>query len=411
MRFVSCSCIVLTLLFPVCCLACLWDSDTLEQERYRFPETHELIVGDFVRHSEAYYRWRIEDRLATPLEDRTPMDYDDIAVAYDKLGQQEKAIETIHEKIRRFSSESVYESEANLGTFLIHAGKLEEGLVHIEKAIEINPDAHFGREIYQKLLVEYVLQQRAAGIEGLPLATGTLDSFERFVSGKLGWPGISRIDGEAKRRKEEAKKAIAGVLGMMRFGHYDSPILLEALGDLLRTQERDANMLAAQAYLRASELVDDKDASAAYLKKADKALRSQHNMDIKTLKQQLAEAVEQADEKFAKIEADELAWAAAGEDLDQKFASKYYEQPMVKSATLGIIGLGQWLGSYLWMAGVILTIMAGIGGLARWLMADLAEARANPPLPLGKNRGKQPLATRDPLAENKPLVPGPSLPR
>ncbi|MEZ6049381.1 MAG: hypothetical protein R3C11_28140 [Planctomycetaceae bacterium] len=29
------------------------------------------------------------------------------------------------------------------------------------------------------------------------------------------------------------KRAIKGVSGMMRFGHYDSPILLEALGDLL----------------------------------------------------------------------------------------------------------------------------------------------------------------------------------
>ena len=373
MRLTAYSVIVLALLLPSICQACLWDSDTLEQERYRFPEVHELIVGDFVRHSEAYYRWRIEDRLAKPLEERTPMDYDDIAVSYDKLGQQDKAIEAIHEKIRRFSSQSVYESEANLGTFLIHAGKLEEGLVHIDKAIEINPDAHFGREIYQKLLVEYVLHQRAAGAEGLPLATSDGENFAAFLSDRLEW--------SVTNRQEETKKAITGVLGMMRFGHYDSPVLLEALGDLLMSQGRDANQLAAQAYLRASAMAEERTAAAAYFSKAGKMLEDQHNMKLKTLQSELVEAVAAADEKFAQIESDESAWAAAGENVDQKFTSKYYEQPLLRSAQIGIVSFGQWLGQNAWLFGIIFVVVGCIWGMYRWLKADLAEARANPPSP------------------------------
>ncbi|MGH6644977.1 MAG: hypothetical protein ACRED3_20010, partial [Bradyrhizobium sp.] len=58
--------IVLALLvgLPAIALACLWDSDTLKQERSRFPTTLELITGKFLRHSPEFYKWRIEDRQA-----------------------------------------------------------------------------------------------------------------------------------------------------------------------------------------------------------------------------------------------------------------------------------------------------------------------------------------------------------
>ena len=42
--------------------ACLWDNDTLQMERLRFPSVLEIITGKFVRHSPAYYAWRIVDR-------------------------------------------------------------------------------------------------------------------------------------------------------------------------------------------------------------------------------------------------------------------------------------------------------------------------------------------------------------
>jgi hypothetical protein len=76
--------------------ACLWDTDTLAMERQKFPEALELITGQFLRHSPEFYRWRVEDRqkriAAEP--DRIEL-YDDLAVAYDKLGEHQKAIETI----------------------------------------------------------------------------------------------------------------------------------------------------------------------------------------------------------------------------------------------------------------------------------------------------------------------------
>ena len=42
--------------------ACLWDVDTLQMERRRFPGVNELITGNFIRHSRDYYEWRLKDR-------------------------------------------------------------------------------------------------------------------------------------------------------------------------------------------------------------------------------------------------------------------------------------------------------------------------------------------------------------
>src|SRR5215467_50479 len=73
--------------------ACLWDWDTLQMERRRFPGTLEMITGKFVRHSPAYYEWRIQDRtkrMRSPAED--PAVADDLAVAYSKLGRHAESI-------------------------------------------------------------------------------------------------------------------------------------------------------------------------------------------------------------------------------------------------------------------------------------------------------------------------------
>ena len=68
--------------------ACLWDSDTLQMERLRFPGVLEIITGKFVRHSRAYYEWRIKDRLKKlAAKPGDPALIDDLAVGYDKLGR------------------------------------------------------------------------------------------------------------------------------------------------------------------------------------------------------------------------------------------------------------------------------------------------------------------------------------
>ena len=319
---------------PTSALACIWDRDTLAMERARFPEVNELIAGYFARHSPVYYQWRLDQVLAIPADQRKPADYDDLAASYDKLGEPQRAVDTMLEKIKRFPDQGVYESQANLGTFYIHNGQLEKGLVHIDKAIAINPDAHFGREVYQKLLVEYVLQQRAAG-QTLPLDTSAERAgFAAFVTRHLPLNADS-FGGDVSQNDQEIKRAIKGILGMMRFGNYDSPILLEALGDLLWTQHEDhsgVQRLASRAYLKASMEVEDAAAAEAYREKARNALRMQDGVGLAKIEADLTNEIAKGDSFFAQIEADEQAWVRAGKDLDAEFAGKYYDEPAFDSS-------------------------------------------------------------------------------
>ena len=94
-RFTALICFV----FLSAAAPCLWDYDTLKQERARFPTALELITGQFPRHSDSYYRWRIEDRSARMAAgEKTPEMFDDLAVAHSKLGDDKRAIEIMAEK-------------------------------------------------------------------------------------------------------------------------------------------------------------------------------------------------------------------------------------------------------------------------------------------------------------------------
>ncbi len=343
-RRLFCPIAIATLLLTPPLLACMWDHDTLMMERQRFPTALELITGKFLRHSPAYYQWRIEDRKrklqTTP---RNLRYYDDLAVAYDKLEKHDEAIETIRKKDA--IQPGLYETEANLGTFLIHSGRLEEGLAHIREAIKINPDAHFGREIYQQLLVEYVLSRTS---EQSPLSLPLNPAFDPDKNHASKPRGFARfvLDRQLEDRTDdfdpreaELRRAIKGVLGMMRFGNYDSPVLLEALGDLLSALDwtHDGKRLAARAYLKASYEAKSDAAQAAYRHLAKVALQRQtvHKLTYEQLTLERLEATFQKELQEARrwheqIVADEKQWIAAGLDVDAEFARKYYTPPTIE---------------------------------------------------------------------------------
>src|SRR5687768_8180618 len=128
--------------------ACLWDRDTLLDEKRGLPGVAEILAGKWERHSKSFYEHRAKQAAA--LLERDPANlaaYDDLAVAYEKLGDPDRAIEVMLRKDQLRPGE--YTTEANLGTFYLHKGDFENGVAHIKKALAINPDAHFGRENYQ----------------------------------------------------------------------------------------------------------------------------------------------------------------------------------------------------------------------------------------------------------------------
>lgn len=153
--------------------ACLWDYDTLRYEAKGMPSTIEAITGRFDRFPALYYEMRLE-RVSGELQaDPTRLDlYDDAGVACDRLGQHDEAIEWMAHKRERLDAQPDEEHEyrylANLGTFYAHrwiAGggdrsdlaDLEAAERLITHAIELNPDAHFGRERYQLLAIRWLL--------------------------------------------------------------------------------------------------------------------------------------------------------------------------------------------------------------------------------------------------------------
>lgn len=333
--------------------ACLWDYDTIEQERSEFPEVLELITGKFPRHSAEFYRWRIGDRIARIAElDGKPIDlaglslFDDLAVAYDKIGDSAKAIETIDQKKARlaeatFSDQETadlqYRTEANLGTFLIHSGDYVEGLVHIERAIEINPDAHFGREVYQQHLVEYLLKMKEAEADE---SEGAAKRLRRLRDAGFREYLVDQMPEDAtyEAREAELTRALRGVSGMMRFGHHDSPILLTALGDLLKPHaDMASSQLASRAYLRAAEFTKDETRRDALLWLAKGAIKMQRHkvrgqevdLDLQTVKADFAEELADADAWYATLAEDEQRWIDEGVDVEKRFSEKYFKAPPV----------------------------------------------------------------------------------
>lgn len=351
---------LICILPPIAIFACIWDYDTIKMERARFPSALELITGKFLRHSTEFYQWRISDRLKKLEKDPTNVTLlDDLAVAYDKTGQHDKAIETTQntEKIKP----GRYETSANLGTFYFHAGKLEEGLPYIKKALTINPDAHFGREFYQLALVEYLLHQRKNDPLKLPLADVTYpensksgseiyinNTFENFLKKRLHPKKIKQGEKESEMGQEglpvedirfsesltteETNKAIKGILGMMRFGSYNSPILLEALGSILSppsfTNMHDAKLLACRAYLKASYEIPDGPARIAYQKMALAALAMQWGSEqLENIEPLFKKELEEAQIWYAKLRENELSWIREGKNPEVEFDKLYDADP------------------------------------------------------------------------------------
>ena len=338
--------------------ACLWDRDTLDQERRRFPSILELITGHFLRHSPEFYQWRITDRerqlQAKP--DAISL-YDDLAVAHEKLGNYQKAIDLMLEKDRLKPGQ--YETSANLGTFYLHSGQYEKGLAEIHKAIAINPDAHFGREIYQARLVEYLLSRPQQGQPSTDGFTLPLDDsagsphqprgFAAYLARLIvDQTGESEDDVDFDKRQEaiqvELSSALKGVTGMMRFGNFDSPILLESLADLLLAQgfDADAKQLAARAYLKASYETDGV-VSSNYRQLAEQAIEMQvtqakgnQQMQLTALERQFQAELKEAESWFDATTRSEKAWIQNGINPEVEFDKAYPADPQLDTSSLTI---------------------------------------------------------------------------
>jgi len=280
---------------------------------FRFAMAHDVIHERFPKHGLDHYRERdrlTRERIAglAPDDPATFPLADDLAVGLDRLGRSHEAAEVLRDKLARqeargLSGRDLYTTYANLGTVLIHGhfakaaagddgarGRFREGIDFIRKSVEVNPEAHFGRERWQAAIAEFLL----AAMEDptllktfdclgnrldLPyseiLRHGYGDGYGRgydsmYVAHLI--TGLTVQDARERIKKvgaEEGWEAVAvpshrspapfdepalGIIGMWRQGGGANPHFALALGEImLRVGQRS---IAWSAFERASRLAE-----------------------------------------------------------------------------------------------------------------------------------------------------------
>jgi hypothetical protein len=234
--------------------ACLNDRDTLAAEVNRRPDVIWVIVGRFERNPPLYYEMRIKRIEAGLAKNPAKPDlYDDIAVAYDRIHQDENAIDWMGKKKALLLEmgpaasqiHDWYRYYANNGTFHAHhwfakkSSNLDElhlAIQNISEALELNPNAHAGREGFQ-----------LAALQWLAWIHDPSDG------DRMAFADCPYLTNAFKNHEE--KTNIDGLAGLVRLGGaWESPDVYDALANLLEKSYR-GDMLSQVAILRRDELV------------------------------------------------------------------------------------------------------------------------------------------------------------
>ena len=334
---------------PLSVVACLWDRDTPADEARGLPEVVAVLTGRFERNPPLFYEMRlarVADHLRSHPEDLAA--YDDAGVACDRLGRGDEAISWMEKKRAQLDGldaarpevkEDLYRYHANLGTFLVHRwarqgsdrariGEVKAARDEIATALEINPNAHFGREKYQLRVLEWIIDPpRVEAGQSLP--------------NLLGW-SFDDIYGQETDPKE-ADDAVRGLTGLIVLGNaWESVDVFHALNVALqrdslgfeRGREGGRNTLAYLAWLRCRELIDAGKGSMLPDAPRGEALKAM------LPKPDFVEAEKLLDPAFVKLRAEADAWQAARAafmtarlkegrhpDTDPDFWDGYTERP------------------------------------------------------------------------------------
>jgi tetratricopeptide (TPR) repeat protein len=278
---------------------CLWDSDTFKEEALRKKDLGDIVTGRVRQHSRRFYEEKVTytKRLIASGGARAER-YDDLAVAHDRLGQFDEAIAVMDEKEKRFPGQ--YTTLANKGTFLAHKQDFGAALELLRAAIAKNPKAHFGRERYQVMAIEY--QQSLAQT---PELAGQKDLLGNDISsvGTLLFGDEGDFEKGAKTKFDEtglSRDVFVALAGIIQFGSgLENPHIWMALATVLAFD--GDRSLAIRAAARAHHLGHAR--AKAHARGLSQAIREfAGGFDLKTL-----------DEEFAKGQA-EMAKAQADED-------------------------------------------------------------------------------------------------
>lgn len=276
---------------------------------FRFAMAHDVVHERYPKHGPAFYVER--ERLARERMKAIPPDSDeafdltdDICAGLDRQGKPADAVPLLREKLERqvkmgLGGRELYTTYANLGTFLVHANMakamrgdkearaaVEEGLGFVEHSMVVNPDAHFGRETWQAVVIKFIL--KAIDNPDLLTTTDCLgDRLDReipakelkpfglarpYVAGELfsGYEHVVRNRkyltrvgdepdpiGPSVWRREDGfafDEPLLGIIGMWRQGGGANPHFALCIGEvMLRVGQR---YIAWAAFERASRLAE-----------------------------------------------------------------------------------------------------------------------------------------------------------
>ncbi len=218
-------------------MACYNDHDTNLTELRDNLDVTKAIIGRFTLYPAAYYRKRIEIQKEILRKDPSNLEaYDNISVAYDRICDGESALKWIHEKRKHLTGApdlQLYSTEANEGTFLIvrwirghKPGDVVDAVASekfIEKALKINPDAHFGREFAQLYSIRAMIE------------CGKNENWKAEFTDTL----IKIAD----RDHIDRKKLRFGIAGMMVLGAaWNMPPMIQAMANLVPEDEQVVNL-------------------------------------------------------------------------------------------------------------------------------------------------------------------------
>jgi hypothetical protein len=247
--------------------ACAWDRDTIIAESRLKKEAGgrfdivSAIVGYFDRNPPLYYEMRLKrvDKESMSTPDNLAL-YDDGGVAADRLGKSDIALQWMQRKKTRMlllgdktTKEDRYRYYANLGTFYAHKwlkqaapfqdrSDLQKAIEGVNAALQVNPDGHFSREVYQMVLLDWLNDQSDD-----PDAPGTRWPIGRFFD-------MANSMRKALKRPYDPMAAWEGLSGLVILGAaWESPDVFILLTDGLQLADRHG--LSELASLRAQEIL------------------------------------------------------------------------------------------------------------------------------------------------------------
>jgi len=282
----------------------MWDSDTLAAEAKGLPNMTQVLTGRYVRYPAKYYEMR-RDRVTKAIAERPDnlALYDDLAVALDQLGDSTAAIQWMEKKKAALTrvggtDDDRYRYHANLGTFHAHrwfrAGRdlvkrqdITAACEHIAEAIRINPQAHFGRERFQLMYLEWVRDDVTLYEDA--------DAFGKKLIQRLA--------------KEDAAETIKGLQGIIVLGNaWENIDVHVALAHLL--EKSGSHSMAIMVQYRVREL------SAAGKKALCRIELESRTMHQERMTAYFAAARQEADEWLKKSQAYMVDQMALGKHPD-----------------------------------------------------------------------------------------------